>query len=353
VAAPYSERMAFSDGIADFRSDTVTRPTDEMRRAMAEAEVGDDVYHDDPTVNALEEESAAVVGKEAAVFVPSGTMGNQLAIMTQTRPGEEVLCDEAAHCRNVEAGAASAFSGVAFRTVHAPGGWIGSQQVDVAMAAAGRFYPRIALMVWENTHNLSGGRVIPVDVMAAGTAAARRHGLAVHLDGARVFNAAIALGVDPDQIADGVDTVSFCFSKGLGAPVGSVLCGTRELVDEARYRRKRMGGGMRQVGVLAAPARVALRSRDRLAEDHVTARALADAIADHAPEAIDLASVETNIVNVSVDHLGRPWPEIADRIASAGVKVNPPLIGGVWRLVTHRDVDRADVDRLVKAIFAD
>ncbi len=345
--------MAFSDGIADFRSDTVTRPSEEMRRAMAQAEVGDDVYHDDPTVNALEEESAAAVGKEAAVFVPSGTMGNQLAIMTLTRPGEEVLCDEAAHCRNVEAGAASALSGVAFRTVHAPGGWIAPQQIEVAMAAAGRFYPRISLLVWENTHNLSGGRVIPVDVMAAGTAAARRHDLAIHLDGARVFNAAIALGIDADQIAEPVDTVTFCFSKGLGAPVGSVLCGSRDLIEEARYRRKRMGGGMRQVGVLAAPARIALRDRDRLVEDHATARYLAECIADHSPDAIDLESVETNIVNVSIDHLARPWPEASPRLTAAGIKVNPPLIGGVWRLVTHRNVDRDDVDRLVKAIFSD
>jgi threonine aldolase len=344
--------MAFSDGIADFRSDTVTRPTAEMRRAMAEADVGDDVYHDDPTVNALEEESAEAVGKEAAVFVPSGTMGNQLAIMTQTRPGEEVLCDEAAHCRNVEAGAASAFSGVAFRTVHAPGGWIEPQQIDVAMSAAGRFYPRIGLMVWENTHNLSGGRVVPIDVMSEGNATARRHGMAIHLDGARVFNAAASLGVGADLIADGVDTVTFCFSKGLGAPVGSVLCGTRELMEEARYRRKRMGGGMRQVGVLAAPARIALRDRDRVIDDHQLARRLATGIAERAPDAIDLDSVETNIVNVSIEHLSIPWPELSERISAAGVKANAPLVGGVWRLVTHRDVDQADVDRLLGAIFS-
>ena len=344
--------MAFSDGIADFRSDTVTRPTEEMRRAMAEAEVGDDVYHDDPTVNRLEEESAEAVGQEAAVFVPSGTMGNQLAIMVQTRPGEEVLCDEAAHCRNVEAGAASALSGVAFRTVHAPSGWIEPQQIDVVMSAAGRFYPRIGLMVWENTHNLAGGRVVPTEVMAAGNASARSHGLAVHLDGARIFNASVALGVGADHLADGVDTVTFCFSKGLGAPVGSVLCGSRDLMAEARYRRKRMGGGMRQVGVLAAPARIALRDRDRLADDHALARRLATGIADRAPDAIDLESVETNIVNVSIDHLPSPWPALSDRIAAAGIKVNPPLVGGVWRLVTHRDVDQTDVSRLLSAVFA-
>lgn len=343
--------MAFPDGIADFRSDTVTRPTAEMRRAMAEAEVGDDVYSDDPTVNLLEEEAAAVVGKQAAVFVPTGTMGNQLSIMARTRPGEEVLCDEGAHCRNVEKGAASALSGVAFRTVHAPGGWIDPHQIQVAMAAADRFYPRIRLMVWENTHNLSGGRVVPVDVMRAGNDEARRHGLSIHLDGARIFNAACALGVEADQIADGVDSVTFCFSKGLGAPVGSILCGETAFVEEVRYLRKRLGGGMRQVGVLAAPARIALRDRDRLSEDHAIARRLAEGIADHAPDAVDLDSVETNIVNLSLDHLSVGWDELSRRLTTAGILVNPPLVGGVWRLVTHRDVDAADVDRLLGAVF--
>lgn len=341
--------MAFPDGIADFRSDTVTRPTAAMRQAMAEAEVGDDVYGEDPTVNALEEESAAAVGKAAAVFVPTGTMGNQLSIMAQTRPGEEVLCDEGAHCRNVERGASAALSGVAFRTVHAPGGWIQPQQIEVAMGTAGVFYPRIGLMVWENTHNLSGGRVIPVEWMEAGNAEGRRHGLAIHLDGARLFNAAVALGVGADQLAAGVDTVTFCFSKGLGAPVGSVVCGSPDLVAEIRYLRKRLGGGMRQVGVLAAAARIALRDWERLEEDHVLAARLAAGIADHAPQAVDPGSVETNIVNLVVDHLNRPWPEIADRLAGAGIKANAP-INGVWRLVTHGDVDAADVDRLVATI---
>ncbi len=219
------------------------------------------------------------------------------------------------------------------------------------MSAAGRFYPRIGLMVWENTHNLSGGRVIPLDVMAAGTSEARRYGLDIHLDGARIFNAAIALGVGADQVADGADTVTFCFSKGLGAPVGSVICGDADLMAEARYLRKRLGGGMRQVGVLAAPARVALQGWERLADDHELARRLAEGIAGRASDAIDLGSVETNIVNVAIDHLPATWPEISERIEAAGVKVNPPLVGGVWRLVTHRDVDPSDVDRLLGAIF--
>ncbi len=218
------------------------------------------------------------------------------------------------------------------------------------METAGRFLPRISLMVWENTHNLSGGRVVPLDVMDAGNAAARRHGLSVHVDGARVFNAAVALGVDADRIAEGSDTIQFCFSKGLGAPIGSVLCGDAEAMAEARYLRKRLGGGMRQVGVIAAPARIALRDRARVAEDHDLARALASRIAERAPEAVDPADVETNIVRVAVDHLPAPWPEIAERARADGVRVLGPM-GGMWRLVTHRDVDIADVDRLVRAIF--
>ena len=344
--------MAFDDGIADFRSDTVTRPTPEMRRAMADAEVGDDVYGDDPTVNLLQEEAAAVVGKEAGIFVPTGTMGNQLSLMAQTRPGDDVLCDEGAHVRNIEKGAAAAFSGVAFRSVHAPGGWIQAEQVDAAMRTAGGFFPRIRLMVWENSHNLSGGRVTPTDGMSSANAAARRHGLSIHLDGARIFNAAAALGVGADELADGVDTVTFCFSKGLGAPVGSIICASQELIDEIHYLRKRMGGGMRQVGVLAAPARIALRDRDRVAEDNELARYLAERIADHAPDALDPRSVETNIVNVAIDHLPVPFDAALAEIRANGFLVNPSLFGGVWRLVTHRDVDRADVDRLVSTLFA-
>ncbi len=342
--------MAFPDGIADFRSDTVTRPTPEMRRAMAEAEVGDDVYGDDPTVNRLEEAAAAAVGMEAAVFTPSGTMGNQLAVMVQTHPGEEVLCEEGAHLRNNEVGASAALSGVAFRLVHAPGGRIEPMQIDQAMSAAGFFHPRIRLMTWENTHNLSGGRVVPLEVMNSGNQAARRHGLSVHLDGARIFNAAVALGVGAEQVAAGVDTVQFCFSKGLGAPIGSVVCGSSDLMAEARYLRKRLGGGMRQVGVIAAAAQVALGGWERLEADHRLATRLAHALADRTPNAIDLESVETNMVNVVVSHLALSWEEIQARLDSAGIRANSPR-GGVWRLVTHRDVDGSDVDRLVTALF--
>lgn len=342
--------MAFADGTADFRSDTVTRPTEEMRRAMAAAEVGDDVYSDDPTANALEAEAASVVGKEAAVFVPTGTMGNQLAIMLQTRPGEEVICDPGIHSRNVERGAASALSGVAFRMVDAPTGSITPEQIDQAMATAG-FFPRIRLMIWENTHNLSGGRIVPLEVMEAGTAAARRHGLSIHLDGARIFNAVAATGVSADRFAANADTIQFCFSKGLGAPIGSILCGPSDLMSEARYLRKRLGGGMRQVGVMAAAARIALHDRDRLVEDHKLARHLAEQLVAIAPKAVDLDGVETNMVQVLVSALPIPLQVWTSGLQTAGIKINPP-IAGILRLVTHRDVDTDDVDRLLGSLRA-
>ncbi len=340
--------MAFADGIADFRSDTVTRPTPEMIRAMASAPLGDDVYHDDPTVNLLEEESAMVVGKESAIFVPTGTMGNQLAIMSQTHPGEEVLANESSHARSIEAGAPQALSGVGFRTVPGVGGRIEPSDVDSVMAWSG-FFPRISLMVWENTHNLSGGRVIPIDLMEKTSDVARGHGLRVHLDGARLFNAVAASGTPAERYADTADSVQFCFSKGLGAPIGSILCGTADHIAEVRYLRKRLGGGMRQVGVIAAAARVALAGRDRLIEDHILARHLGDRLADTYEGSVDPASVETNMVLVDFAALGMTWPEVEGRLISAGIRINRPLPGG-WRLVTHRDLNAADVERLIQAL---
>lgn len=340
--------MAFPDGIADFRSDTVTRPTPRMLEAMASAPLGDDVYADDPTVNALQEESAAVTGKEAALYVPTGTMGNQLSIMAQTHPGEEVLAHEGSHLRSIEAGAPQALSGVSFRTVSGDGGRIEPEDVEKAMELAG-FFPRIRLMVWENTHNLSGGRVIPIDLMEKTSSVARAHGLNVHLDGARIFNAVVASGVTADRYAAVADTIQFCFSKGLGAPVGSIVCGSAEMVKELRYLRRRLGGGMRQAGVIAAAARVALAERDRLIEDHLLARQLAQGIADSYPAAVDLSLVETNMVRVDYPALGVEWDEMRSRLDSAGIKVNAPF-GASWRLVTHRDLDASDVERLLAVV---
>lgn len=340
--------MSFTDGVADFRSDTVTRPTPEMLEAMANAELGDDVYGDDPTVNALEEESAEAVGKQAAVYVPTGTMGNQLSIMFHTNPGEEVLADQATHSRSVERGGPQALAGVGFRTTSGEGGRISPQDVEAAMALVG-FFPRISLLIWENTHNLSGGRVIPLGVMTDTSVVARDHGLRIHIDGARIFNAVAATGVPAHLFAETGDTIQFCFSKGLGAPIGSVVCGDSEAIAEIRYLRKRLGGGMRQVGVIAAAARIALRDRDRLVEDHALAGQLAKRLAERYTNSVEPADVDTNIVNVDFAELDKEWVEVKERLNGAGIRANPPM-GRWWRLVTHRDVDDADVDRLVSAL---
>ena len=340
--------MAFPDGVADFRSDTVTRPTAAMIRAMAEARVGDDVYRDDPTVIALEEEAAELTGKEAGIFVPSGTMGNELAILYHTTPGEEVLAHESSHVRSIEAGAPQALAGVGFRTVAGEGGRITPEDVSAAMAMVG-FFPRISLMVWENTHNMTGGRIIPIELMEATSAKAREFGLAIHLDGARIFNAVAATGVPVDRYAATSDTIQFCFSKGLGAPVGSIICGASETIAEIRYLRRRLGGTMRQVGVIAAAARVALADRDRLVEDHILAKRLAEGLAELFPDAIDVSKVDTNILVLDFPKVGLSWPEIAARFEAGGIRANPPF-GSTWRLVTHRDVDDEDVNRLLRAL---
>lgn len=319
-----------------------------MMQAMADAPVGDDVYGDDPTVNLLEEEAADITGKQAAVFVPTGTMGNQLAVMYHTRPGEEILAHEGSHVRSIEAGAPQALSGVGFRTVSGDGGVITPADVSAAMEMAG-FFPRIGLLVWENTHNLSGGRVVPLQVMEETSAAARKNGLAVHLDGARIFNAVVASGVPVDRYAGVADTIQFCFSKGLGAPIGSIVSGTSQAMEEVRYLRKRLGGGMRQVGVIAAAARVALADRDRLVDDHVLARKLADALAVRFPGALDPQLVETNMLRLDFASLGIRWEELSSRLSAASIRVNPPR-GGFLRVVTHRDVDASDVDRLIAAV---
>lgn len=341
--------MAFADGLADFRSDTVTRPTPEMRRAMADAEVGDDVYGEDPTVNALEEESAAVVGKAAAVFVPTGSMGNQLGILTQTRPGDEAVCVETAHVRNYEVGAAAALSGVQFRTVPGTDGRIFPNQVEHALQGTRHHMPRITLLVWENTHNVSGGTVVPHRLMEETSAVARAAKLAIHLDGARIFNAAIAADIDAAAFAAVADTIQFCFSKGLGAPIGSILCGPSDLIDEARYVRKRLGGGMRQVGVIAAAARVALRDRARLSADHELAGLLAAGLAERYPGCVDLGQVQTNMVIVDAAVFSFTPALLRGRLAAEGILVGA-LSPTVFRLVTHRDVDAADVDRLLTVL---
>ncbi len=338
--------MAFPDGTADFRSDTVTRPTPAMYRAMADAEVGDDVYGEDPTVNALEEECAAALGKEAAVFVPTGSMGNQIAINVLTRPGDEILCVERAHVREHEHGAASAVSGVGFRIVATPGGVITAADVAAAVDASGYHLPSISLLAWENTHNVSGGAVVPLDVMEETTTLAREHGLAVHLDGARLWNAVAASGVTGERYSAIADTVMFCFSKGLGAPIGSIVCGAADAIAEARGRRKRLGGGMRQVGVIAAAAAVGFRDRDRLVEDNEVARRLGLGLADRFPKAVDMDAVQSNMVVVAEPGLPVTVEQMRDTMARAGVLVGI-IRPGLLRFVTHFDVDAGDVERVL------
>lgn len=309
---------------------------------MADAVVGDDVYGEDPTVNRLEEQLAAILGKAGAVFVPTGTMGNQIALNHLTRPGQEVLCVAGAHVRNYERGAASAWSGVAFRTVDVADGTI--TPADVADATADSSLPEVAALVWENTHNLSGGSVVPIDLMESTSVAARAAGLAVHLDGARLWNAAAATGIGEDRFAAAADTVMCCFSKGLGAPVGSVVAGDEAFAAAARAIRKRMGGGMRQVGVLAAAAEVALERRTRLHEDHALAAELAAGLAERFPDAVSPAA--TNMVMVDESGLGMPAERLLAALQRAGVKAGL-MRPGVIRFCTHLNVDSGDVKRVL------
>lgn len=327
----------------DLRSDTVTRPTMAMREAMAKAEVGDDVFGDDPTVNALEAETAELLGKEAALFVTSGSMGNQLAIACQTRHGDEVIVGEGAHPVWYEAGAGAALSGVQF-AVAGSGGFYTADEMEAQIKAAVYWSPRTSLVCVENTHNRAGGRVFPQKDARAIAERARARGLAVHLDGARLWNASVAAGLSPAALAAPFDTVTVCFSKGLGAPVGSALAGTRKLVEAARRFRKMWGGGMRQAGILAAAARHALaHHRARIADDHANAKRLAELLTSpaHRGLRVDAARVETNIVNID---LTGPADDVAKRAKEAGLLINA---SGPTRLraVTHLDVNRADVER--------
>jgi threonine aldolase len=319
-----------------------------MRKAMAEAEVGDDVFGEDPTVRALEEEVAALVGKPAALFVSSGTMGNQLAIACQTRPGDEVVAGEGAHPAWYECGAAAVLSGIQF-VFAGRGGLYTADAMLEAVKPNAYYYPRTALVTVENTHNRAGGRVFPQRDVLAICEAARSRKLATHLDGARIWNASVATGTSVAELAAPFDTASVCFSKGLGAPVGSALVASREIVDRARRLRKMWGGGMRQVGILAAAARYALQHhRERLTEDHAHARLFAEKVS--AAPGVQVGAVETNIVNVDLpDTLAAEEASIAAR--EAGLLVNA---SGAHRLrvVTHLDVTKADVERAA-AILVD
>jgi threonine aldolase len=332
--------------LVDLRSDTVTRPSDAMRRAMIEAEVGDDVYGDDPTVIALQEEAAALMGFPAALFVPSGTMGNLIAVQLHARRGTEAIVEANSHVYNYELAAMAAYGGVLPRVVAGDRGVPDPAEVEALCRRKAYYHAPVTLVLLENTHNHAGGAVIPMDRKEALIASGAAHGVPVHLDGARVLNAAIALGLPPAKVVAGFDSVLFCLSKGLGAPVGSLLCGSAEFIQEARVARKRLGGGMRQVGVIAAAGRVALRDNvARLALDHERARRLAEALVGIPGLRIDPAGVETNIVIADVDP-----PEATARwlehLRDGGVLAGT-MGRGRLRFVTHLDVDDAWLARAI------
>jgi threonine aldolase len=331
--------------VIDLRSDTVTRPTPAMREAMARAEVGDDVYGEDPTVRALETRLAERLGKQAALFVPSGTMANQIAIRIHTEPGDDVLCGEGAHTYLFESGGGAAISGCMF-SVLGQGGLFTAADVAAAIKPSDDHYARTRLVCLENTHNRAGGRIFPqAEVMAIGQLAKER-GLAVHLDGARLFNAHVATGLPLAELARPVDTVSVCLSKGLGTPLGSVLAGPRDLMVKAHRVRKMLGGGMRQVGIVAAAGLHALEHHvDRLADDHKSAQRLGERLAQCRGVRIDLAKVETNIVIFELDEAasGLTAPAFVAECKKLGVLINP-IAPGRLRAVTHLDVSVADMD---------
>ncbi len=335
--------------LIDLRSDTVTRPSVEMRAAMAAAEVGDDVYGEDPTVNLLEQRAAERFGREAALFVPTGTMGNQIAIRLHTQPGQEVIAESRAHILDYEMATTAVFSGCLIRAVAAESGTLTWKQIEPAIFARGAFRAATGLIEIENTANLAGGRCTRLDALEKIWAGAKERKLALHLDGARIFNAATALGVDVRELSSGFDTVMFCLSKGLGAPVGSMLVGSAELMAQARIYRKALGGGMRQAGILAAAGLIALeQGPKRLHEDHANARLLAEALAGMDSVEIDLDAVETNIVIFRLTG-GLRAEDLSARLKERGILAN--AVGpDAMRLVTHLDVDRAACITAAKAL---
>jgi threonine aldolase len=334
----------------DVRSDTVTQPTRAMREAMLDAEVGDDVYGDDPTVKALEARAAERLGKAAALFVPSGTFGNQLALFSHCQRGDEVIVGDDCHIVWHEAGAPAVIAGVQLRTVDSIAGVMPTAAIERRIRVGDDIHcPKTGLICIENAH--SNGRVIPLGAMRETHALAAAHGVPIHLDGARVFNAATALGVDVQQITALADSVMCCLSKGLAAPVGSILAGETDFIDRARRRRKLMGGGLRQAGVLAAPGLLALDTMAlRLGDDHDNARYLAERLAALPGIGLDLAAVEINLVWFTLPPT-LDVPALMARLTSAGIKANPPEDGRM-RLVTHWQVDRAAVERILQ-VFAD
>jgi threonine aldolase len=331
----------------DLRSDTVTRPTEAMRRAMAEAEVGDDWYGDDPTVNRLEERSAEVTGKEAACYVATGTMANEIAMHVFVRSGHLVACEATSHVCGVEVSSAAAMSGIAFAQIEAPRGQLTEEMVAEALQPDPYDVEVIDLLSLENTHQVGGGTVIPVDALRAIRKVAEEAGVPVYLDGARIFNAAAASGTPVGEYTVEAEAVMFSLSKGLGAPIGSVLCGSAEFIREARRAKILFGGAWRQAGIMAAAGLIALEEGPkRLHDDHVNARRLADGIASETSDVLDPTSVETNIVFADTRAIGIPPFEMLERLRAAGVLAN--VVAGRIRLVTHRDVTADQIEEAIQ-----
>ncbi len=336
--------------IVDLRSDTITKPTTKMLEAMVKAEIGDDGFGEDPTVNRLEEMAADTMGKEAGLFCASGTMANLLAIMVHTRPGDGVICDENAHIHQLTMGGTQALAGVLLYTLRTDSmGRLGLQEIEDTINLHPR-YPRPKLLVVENTNNLGGGTVLNPQETQATASLARRYGLAFHIDGARIFNAAVAQRVSPKTLTKDCDTVMFCLSKGLGCPIGSLLTGSKNFIKEARRFRKMLGGVMRQVGVVAACGIVALQEMvDRLKEDHQKARRLAEGLDKIRPGMVRLQTVQTNIICFEFSSPKMSCEELIAKLASKGI-LTIHLKGSLGRMVTHKDVTFEDIDYAIEVM---
>jgi threonine aldolase len=333
----------------DLRSDTVTRPTPAMRKAMSEAEVGDDVFGEDPTVNALQERVAKMLGKEATLFVPSGTMANQLAIKSHTQPGDEVIIEATSHPYNFEGGGGAVLSGIQFYCLKGLRGILDASQIEEAIRPNDHHFPVTRLICLENTHNRGGGAIYPIDKMAEIYRLAKSKGLLVHLDGARLWNASVATGIRPHEYGQWADSVSVCLSKGLGAPIGSLVAGSRIFIDRVHRFRKMFGGGMRQVGIIAAAGRYALDHHlERLKEDHQNAKRLAVGLKELKGVSLDPKHVETNIVIFDVTETGKTGLQIAEAMKHHRILIH--AFGKTQiRLVTHLDVSGEDIEIALKA----
>ena len=341
-----------TDPFIDLRSDTVTRPTPAMRQAMFEAEVGDDVYGEDPTVNRLEARAAELCGKEAALFVPTGTMGNTIAVKCLTSHGQEVICDARGHLLNYELSMTAWFAGCLIRSIHTSGGILTWQQIEKEIRPLGPHAADTGLIELENTHNMAGGTVYPQDVLDDICHRAHQRGIRVHIDGARIFNAAAALNQPVSRICAHADTVMFCLSKALGAPAGSMLAGPRPVIDRARLYRKRLGGGMRQSGILAAAGLIALDEMPALLpRDHSNARFLAAGLAAIPGISVPPEPPQTNIVIFDVSATGRTGPEISQALKQRGVLLNA-ISPAAMRAVTHCDVSRAQCQTALETLAA-